>query len=173
MASISFNDRFKNKSKQLGKQGIINIESSNAVLKEIIPESKLHKISQYMNKQLSLRENPLRTKLSSDNILTERGMKIQKSMKFIIKNYESETHSYRSPLFIPPLTTQKSFARIQLDSLESAKKSPQHSSKNKIIIKGKSYDDIFFLNKVKSKLLPINLKSNILRTLQDQQNLKK
>ena len=173
MASISFNDRFKNKKKHIGKHGIIQVEVSNAVIKGIIPESKLHKLYPSATRNSSKNQDFSLQKSNSACRSQERSMKSYQSLMIIKRNGKDNIKTDRSPLYMPPIKSQKSLEKLQLDPYGSIRKSVDKSCMTETNKKEETYDRTFSLIRLKSKLLPSNLKSSRLRiTAQNNNKLK-
>lgn len=54
MANLEFNNRFKNKLNTLGKTGFLQVDPTNAVNKQEVPERKMHKFSSILTSSQSI-----------------------------------------------------------------------------------------------------------------------
>lgn len=130
MASITFHDRFKNKIEQVGKDGILRINSLKSVEKGKIPEYKLHLMPSFAylsNEEKSMKNLKFLPKVKE----TENQVVLLKSREFIKGIIDLYKSNSQSPDFRASNCKSVTFIRSQIGSSRNLGKSTERTILNR------------------------------------------
>ncbi|OMJ78015.1 hypothetical protein SteCoe_22299 [Stentor coeruleus] len=148
MATISFADRFKDKSEHLGKTGMMTVDENKAIKKASIPANKLH--HPYVKKlDLSAPRNEI-SLLRTPNLL----LNLQK-----VHSISSQTLNLTGSLKTHPLRSQN------LSSLKFTNKNAKETSKKVMILGSKQINVEKKNDSLTERLPPIKNKLEIVKSV--------